>query len=135
MARRSGRCAHDSGYLRNVAKTHNEQIDKRLDVQREKQPEARNRYAEVISHQNDPDRAKQAQLQRPRNRYAELIAYQNDPDRKKDLAKELERNSTARTGAVRRRALTAPIRRNGGPEPPRPARPSGRLRRRPRLGG
>ena len=63
-------------YLKQVAKDHNDQIDKRLDAQRENQagaepergPAARsrtpNRYAELISQQNYAERAKQAELAR-----------------------------------------------------------------------
>lgn len=67
---------HDINYLKQVAKDHNDQIDKRLDAQRENQavaePErgpadrsrAPNRYAELISQQNYAERAKQAELAR-----------------------------------------------------------------------
>ena len=64
--------AHDINYLKQVAKEHNDRIDKRLDAPRENQraelvpvqatrSPAPNRYAELIARQNYAERAKQAE--------------------------------------------------------------------------
>lgn len=94
---------HD--YLKKLAKDHNDQIDKRLDAQRENQAgrdlsrlqppgaelerdsvtplsRAPNRYAELISQQNYAERAKQAELDREK---------EQDPARQQQRQRGLQR--------------------------------------------
>ena len=78
-------------HLKNVAKEHNDGIDKRLDAYREIQAErgsairsrAPNRYAELIANQNYGERAKQqAELDRQKTQ---------DPARQQQQQRDLQR--------------------------------------------
>jgi len=83
--------AQNAEYLKNVAKDHNDKIDKRLDAHREIQAErgsavrsrAPNRYAELIANQNYGERAKQqAELDRQKTQ---------DPARQQQQQRDLQR--------------------------------------------
>lgn len=76
---------HDREYLKNVAKEHNLQIDKRLDAQHENVIPLRpqNRAAELIAQQNYTERAQQqAELDRQKTQ---------DPARQQQQQRDLQR--------------------------------------------